>query len=425
MALPKFDDSSASGGAETPVAAGRVEPSSVEPPSAGRSILAGLVVTLFGIALALLIGEGAIRLIELRAAPVVKRDRPKMYYRMEGSTSNREGRYAVPKPEGTFRVAVVGDSVTFAPAMQYDDAFPKRLERMLNMNEKQPRIEVLNYGVSGTSTYQQVDIVREAIGEGADTVLLQITLNDPEVVQLNVRSETNKQRFGGFRPQGLKARLCRWSHLYCFVARRLHNSRTQREYREYFFKIFEDPRGWGKFTDAVSRIASDCARSGVRFGIVVFPLFGYPLDGRYPFEPLHAKIAALAARSKLSSVDLLPVFRNIPIERLEVIPGFDRHPNEIAHRLAAERIYQFFLHERLVPREARIKLLYKNRQNARERLTRESAALLFGTGQGKRTGRATARQPQAEQRTKVPRSEREKRSEGTRPARRAQPPTSR
>ena len=61
----------------------------------------------------------------------------------------------------------------------------------------------------------------------------------------------------------------------------------------------------------------------------------------------------------------------------------------------------------------------------RERLTRESAELLFGRGVDGKSRRANARPASGERRVKVPRAERKTRSGGTPSARRAQRTTSR
>jgi hypothetical protein len=39
---------------------------------------------------------------------------------------------------------------------------------------------------------------------------------------------------------------------------------------------------------------------------------------------------------------------------MQVIPGVDRHPNEIAHRMAAERIYLWLEEQKLLPQSALI-----------------------------------------------------------------------
>jgi hypothetical protein len=63
----------------------------------------------------------------------------------------RDATFARNKPDGTFRVAVIGDSVAFGYRVRQSEAMPKVLERLLN--EFRPggaaRYEVMNFGVEG------------------------------------------------------------------------------------------------------------------------------------------------------------------------------------------------------------------------------------------------------------------------------------
>lgn len=95
---------------------------------------------------------------------------------------------------------MVGDSFSFAPQMQYDDSFSKRLERLLNANAtdspKSPRAEVINLGVPGHSTVHEVRTVEEALKLSPDLVLLQITLNDAELRPFNMEPVEFQRKFG-------------------------------------------------------------------------------------------------------------------------------------------------------------------------------------------------------------------------------------
>ena len=78
-----------------------------------------------------------------------------------------------------------------------------------------------------------------------------------------------------------------------------------------------------------------CRARGVPLVVAIFPLFGNPLDERYPFEQIHAKVADAAGRAGARVVDLLPAYRGLRWDLLVVDGVDDEHPNEIAHRIAA------------------------------------------------------------------------------------------
>ncbi|MCB0333652.1 MAG: SGNH/GDSL hydrolase family protein, partial [Bdellovibrionales bacterium] len=224
-------------------------------------------------------------------------DRPTSYYKPEASTSLQDYAYQVPKPQGTYRIAVIGDSFTFAPYMQFDDAFPKRLERMLNLNKDSQRVEVINYGVPGFSTSHEVATARQATKEGADLILLQITLNDPQLKPYRPTGLVGHHQFGAYEHDS--SSLSHWKSLQ-FILERLHNSQTHKRYKSYYFDLFrEGSKTRASFDQSLARFAKLKEKRAVPVVAIVFPLFGLPLDAHYPFGPIHAII-----HETLTSLDI-------------------------------------------------------------------------------------------------------------------------
>jgi hypothetical protein len=81
----------------------------------------------------------------------------------------------------------------------------------------------------------------------------------------------------------------------------------------------------------------------------------------YPFFPIHKKVDQLLTDVRVRHLDISSIYNGIPLERLQVIPGVDRHPNEIAHRMAAERIYLWLEELHLIPDEFRLTERYATR----------------------------------------------------------------
>lgn len=66
------------------------------------------------------------------------------------------------KPDGTYRIAVLGDSYTFGWGVEQEQPFPRLLEKELNQSGAlEQRIEVLNFGVPGYATFQEVAAFQE------------------------------------------------------------------------------------------------------------------------------------------------------------------------------------------------------------------------------------------------------------------------
>ena len=84
------------------------------------------------------------------------------------------------KPEGKRRVLVIGDSFTFGVIAREEQLFTSLLEQKLNAGSSPDAYEVLNAGVPGYGTAQQLLWLRRlhAAGLTADTYLLCMYTND-------------------------------------------------------------------------------------------------------------------------------------------------------------------------------------------------------------------------------------------------------
>jgi hypothetical protein len=110
------------------------------------------------------------------------------WYRREGrayvrinSDGLRDREHEKPKPANTLRLAVVGDSYAEAFQVEQEKAFWSVLERRLAdcpaLAGK--RVEVVNFGVSGYGTAQELITLREKVWDySPDVVLLAVTTNN-------------------------------------------------------------------------------------------------------------------------------------------------------------------------------------------------------------------------------------------------------
>ncbi|MCB0336298.1 MAG: SGNH/GDSL hydrolase family protein, partial [Bdellovibrionales bacterium] len=262
-----------------------------------------------------------------------------------------------------YRIAVIGDSFTFATQMQFEDSFPKVLERMLKLNTNGKAVEVLNFGVPGYSTTHEVGAFRHIRKYSPDMILLQITLNDPQLKPYVPTGITGQNEFGAVSADGLNG-LSRYWKTWAFIQMRLHNTRTHTRYKTYYHQLFStNSQTYRNFQEALDSLSKKAAKQNIAVAAVVFPLFGLPLNDSYPFEDIHEKIASDLERSKITYLDLLDAYKGIPLERLQLIPGVDFHPNEIGHRIAAERIYEWFHQEKSIPQDLTESERFRDRLN--------------------------------------------------------------
>jgi hypothetical protein len=110
------------------------------------------------------------------------------WYRREGaafvrinSEGLRDREHSKPKPAGVLRVAVVGDSYAEAFQVEQDKTFWSVLEKRLGDCPALAgrRVEVINFGVSGYGTAQELLTLREKVWDySPDLVLLAVTTNN-------------------------------------------------------------------------------------------------------------------------------------------------------------------------------------------------------------------------------------------------------
>src|SRR3989344_4778458 len=80
------------------------------------------------------------------------------------SMSLRDMEYTLNKPEGIFRILVLGDSFAQGHGVDIDESFPKLLERRLNFQDN-ANIEIINSGVFAYSP--SVEEIEEKIFDGS------------------------------------------------------------------------------------------------------------------------------------------------------------------------------------------------------------------------------------------------------------------
>lgn len=235
-------------------------------------------------------------------------------------------------PAGTKRIVFLGDSFTWAQGVaNEDDRFSDRIAA--DLERVHPgEYSVNNRAKAGIGTREAVQLLREMLESGHEirTVVYVICLNDiedfvPDVHRVYAKISRQPPQFFLFRNTY-------FFNLLYFRAQQF----TLPEVRGYFSFLHEYYAGepWRQMQQELNELCDLCAEHQVDLRIAVFP-FLHNLGPDYPFRDAHRKLVAYFQSKGIRVLDLEPALAPHAAEGLTV-NRFDAHPNERAHKIAAE-----------------------------------------------------------------------------------------
>ena len=246
-----------------------------------------------------------------------------------------------PRPRGVRRVVVLGDSFAEGQGVKEADTVARVLERLL-ARRAPGRYEVRNCGRRGMDFPELFGSFEDALAYAPDLVIYTLTLNDA-VQPLEFRerqSHLNDWILDRSRaPDGpLAAYSAFRPRAFDFVRDRLEALVIGWETTRWYLDMWGDAnrRGWQRTQEYLREMERRLNQRRARLLIAPWPLF-VGLEGGYPFGPVHETIHRFCLVEGIPHHDLLPVFRGRRDSDLWVHP-VDMHPNQIAHRLAAESL---------------------------------------------------------------------------------------
>jgi hypothetical protein len=276
-------------------------------------------------------------------------DNPRGYFNEENEvigTINDKGFRGLDKsfkkPKQITRIAFLGDSFTLGFGVKDGDTLPANFEHAVQ--SKYSNTEVLNFGISASSTKAQIELFeRYIILFEPDIVVIVLFLNDAYPIgTLNVLS----------RPKVL-AKVRKSSFFINAsvggVEKYFQNKKVIHYYQDGFL---EGSPGWEVVKAALRKGKSLSEKHDFQFIVALYPVL-VQLNEGYPFCDIHETIEDYCVSLKIPFVDLLNGFFGENDSELWVHPT-DQHPNEIAHRIAAAELSEFFDEENLIKEQLTI-----------------------------------------------------------------------
>jgi lysophospholipase L1-like esterase len=218
-------------------------------------------------------------------------------------------------------IAFVGDSFTYGYGIGGAHAFP------VLVGEALPEVQVVNHGLPSQSFFDEV------VSYAAITAPL-----DPDVVVwVWTLNDLGNPPF----PPGLHPERDRpvpagpW--LVEIPRHALWSQRLSTFMQQGYPQAMLHPERSEAAEQMLGEISAELRARGGVLVVTAFPLL-HELEA-YPFDDVHAHLAAMAGRAGATWVDLVEPFRGMEAGALWVRAD-DHHPNEVAHQIAAKALVE-------------------------------------------------------------------------------------
>jgi len=317
----------------------------------------------------------------------------------------RNAPVAVPKPDGLFRILILGDSVAYGGEVPREMAFPFQLQQLLR--KRMANVEVVNAGVAGYSPYNELHayLVRGRT-LAPDLVIVAMCLND--VVNPRLHWGYTKEKLSAIPeeaiPNQVYDREVILPRMQQLREDRLARANRKKSFADTFvlYRLLRDRIGWPNLhlapppaptaptggtaaptgpanvptylsgEDSLSiqvlldgdsperqwlestyeQIRSAVESDGAAFAVVLVPL-AYQMDEGYPYLPQDDLIKT-CADAHMQCLDLLPFLKRLPKRDIFLL---DRprvyydvwHFTATGHAVTALAIEQFLVDKDLVP----------------------------------------------------------------------------
>ena len=249
--------------------------------------------------------------------------RPNTKVRLMGvdiATNNvklRDRVFSLEHPPVSFRILMLGDSITFGWGVEAEDSVTQQLEQEFMKRFPGRKIDVINAGVGNYNTSMEVSwFLSKGITFKPDMVVLNYFVNDAEI--------TPKRRSGVLREN---------SAAFIFLASRFDALRSRygnNDWLRYYRALYKtNAPGWLVAQARIRELAKACKERNIKLAIVSYPEL-HKLTP-YPLSSINDALATIAKDLGVLFVDLHPSVKDEIPQTLWVTPD-DAHPNATANR---------------------------------------------------------------------------------------------
>jgi D-alanyl-lipoteichoic acid acyltransferase DltB (MBOAT superfamily) len=234
----------------------------------------------------------------------------------------RDQDYDLEKPDGVFRFALVGGSAELGVGVEREQVFEHILEEGLNKEAGDPRIEILNFSLSGQKCFRTLEMIRQKV------------LNfEPDHILLFAHDREEIHAFQALH----------WYQGDPILAENLEQSRREIPWFSSFESLVEsenlkevgsnerDQVGWLLIDWTYEQLHDMTGPRGIPVTLIYLP------EVRKSRRKSARKFKELSEKHGFGFIDLSEAFGQREAEELR-LRDWDWHPNVKAHQLIAEAL---------------------------------------------------------------------------------------
>lgn len=227
----------------------------------------------------------------------------------------------IDKPDGTFRIVFIGDSVTLGYDVERQQSFVHKFEEYANTNGSDVKIQSMNFGIDGYNTFQVHELLAsKVLAFNPDKVIYTMCLND---FSFGGGSHDSKSRY--FRKP---------ENFVLDMLQKVHRRLRRADFHQWRFNQNKQ-----RVFDKITEMKHLLIEQDIEFQILVLPIFRFEGSEEnfknYPLNNMHREINKFLLQEHITFVDLLEHFEN-----QSKSPAFFSndiwHPNEEGHEVIAK-----------------------------------------------------------------------------------------
>lgn len=252
--------------------------------------------------------------------------------------------------KGSYRIAVVGDSITFGLRVNETWTYPKILERLLNhdllnKNQTSRKYEVFNFGIPGYGIREEAELIKTRVFDyNPNMIIIGYFLNDP---LMSPNQNLVRKTEGDCYAYGTTIRIsCTFNTLIFksqFITYMLGKlGDIYFSFNDYYNGLYEDEKKWSNVVEGFSSISDIAKQHDTEVVLVIFPVVQDLKN--YGWDHIHEKVRREAEMRGFYVIDLLDEYSKYN----ESLITFDSlHPTPLGHEIAAKQIYAYLTEKNL------------------------------------------------------------------------------